>query len=399
MHENAQKGTIEKTVTLGAPQQRPVRDALAHVLAEASGACGDLGTFLPYVVLVLVAGLAAPAPVFAGFAVAYLMVALVYRLPIAVQPMKAFGVAILTGAVAGVEIAWGGALLGVLLVGFACTPHLVRAARAIPQSVVTGLQAGLGLLLGALAFRMIGGQWLLGAAAVAVLALSFVLPRGPWALLLVVAAVAFGPLLGDGLAAPGLALLAAGGAAGATVQAPSLLDAVTFGVLPQLPLTLLNAVVVAAAVARSLHGEAARHVGERRLAATSGLVNLVMAPLGALPMCHGAGGISGHHRFGARGMLAPLLLAGLCAAAALSGDAVVELLARIPAPVAGALLLYAAWDLAFSRRLFDARPDCRPVIAATALGTFGLGVLPGFAAGLAAEAVRARLSARRRASR
>lgn len=383
----------------GAPQRGRVREGLAHVLAEASGACGDLGTFLPYVVLVLVAGLAAPAPVFAGFAIAYLMVALVYRLPIAVQPMKAFGVAILTGTVAGVEIAWGGALLGALLVGFACTPHLVRAARAIPQSVVTGLQAGLGLLLGALALRMIGGQWLLGAAAVAVLALSFVLPRGPWALMLVVAAIAFGPLLGDGLAAPGLTLLAAGGSADGAGQTPSLLDAVTFGVLPQLPLTLLNAVVVAAAVARSLHGEAARHVSERRLAATSGLFNLVMAPLGALPMCHGAGGISGHHRFGARGMLAPLLLSALCAAAALSGDAVVELLARIPAPVAGALLLYAAWDLAFSRRLFDARPDCRPVIAATALGTFGLGVLPGFAAGLAAEAVRARLSARRRASR
>ena len=46
----------------------------------------------------------------------------------------------------------------------------------------------------------------------------------------------------------------------------------------------------------------------RRFALSSGFGNLVLAPLGALPMCHGAGGLAAHYRFGARSGTAPLLL-------------------------------------------------------------------------------------------
>src|SRR3712207_8572781 len=41
---------------------------------------------------------------------------------------------------------------------------------------------------------------------------------------------------------------------------------------------------------------------------TSGAMNLLLAPLGAMPMCHGAGGVAAQHRFGARTGLAPVLL-------------------------------------------------------------------------------------------
>ena len=70
-------------------------------------------------------------------------------------------------------------------------------------------------------------------------------------------------------------------------------------------------------------------------------------------------------------------------------------LSAIPAGTLGALLLVAAAELAFSRRLIDALPSCRPVIAATALGTVLINPLIGLFAGTLAEIIRKRFVARR----
>ncbi|UOM35740.1 putative sulfate/molybdate transporter [Acuticoccus sp. I52.16.1] len=365
----------------GATTGRTLRARAANAVGEVSGAFGDLGTLLPYVVPVLVAGVLAPGPVFAGFAAGYLLVALVYRVPVAVQPMKALGAVILAGGLGAEGIAVSGAVLGALLLALAATPLVSRAATAIPRSVVTGLQLGLGLALAALAFRAVMTDVAVGAAALALLALAFLVPRGPWVLLVL-------PL---GLAFP------AGEVAAISPAPPgSLVEAVLSGVVPQLPLTLVNAVVVAAAVSHALYGPAASRVSERRLAATSGALNLVLAPLGALPMCHGAGGIAAHHRYGARGVAAPLVMALACAVAALQGEAIVGLLGAINPAAVGALLFYAGAELAFSRRLFEARPDCRPVIAVTAGASLVLGPAVALLAGLAAEAARSHLARDRR---
>lgn len=348
---------------------------LRAVSGELSGAFGDLGTFLPYVVAAVGTGLLSPTPVFLGFAAGYLFVALFYRLPISVQPMKALGAVIIAGGLSAGETAVAGTIIGAVLLLLAATPALGRAARAIPQSIVTGLQVGLGLMLGSVALDLVGDRWSIAIPALAVLGLSLVWRRGPWALIVVIAAVALAPA---GLPAlPEVPIDAGGGA-----------RAVLSGVLAQLPLTLLNAVVVAAAVARSLFPEGAASVSERKLAMSSGLLNLVFAPFGAMPMCHGAGGIAAHHRFGARGAGAPLALAAFCGIAALIGPTIISKLAAIPSPVVGALLAFAAADLVLSKRMFDARLDCRPVIAAAALATFFWGALAGLVAGFATESLR-----------
>ncbi len=367
-------------------RQRPAETSAAgrfSTAGEISGAFGDLGTFLPYVVAVVGSGILAPGPVFFGFAAAYFTVAFVYRIPVAVQPMKALGAVIVAGGLTAPEIAWAGVIIGATLIVLAATPALVRAARAIPQSVVTGLQAGLGLLLGAVALEMMQPGWPLALPALMVLALSFVATRGPWALVVVAGGLAYGLFAAGTSPEPATQI--------AQARDLSILRVLADGVLPQLPLTLLNAIVVTAAVARSLYPDRAGRVTERRLAVTTGLLNVVLAPLGALPMCHGAGGVTAHFRFGARGIGAPVLIGVLCAAGALLGPHVVGLLAAIPLPVTGALLAFASADLIFSRRMIDARSDCRPVIAAAALGTFFWGALAGFAAGLAMEALRVRI--------
>src|SRR5690606_27679182 len=63
---------------------------------ELSGALGDLGTLLPLTLgAISVAGLA-PTPVLAGFGLFYVATAVVYRLPIPVQPMKVVAAVLLT---------------------------------------------------------------------------------------------------------------------------------------------------------------------------------------------------------------------------------------------------------------------------------------------------------------
>lgn len=349
---------------------------LRPISGELSGAFGDLGTFLPYVVAAVGTGLLAPTPVFVGFAAGYLLVAALYRLPIAVQPMKALGAVIIAGGLTASETAVAGTVIGIVLLLLAATPALNKVARAIPQSIVTGLQAGLGLLLGAVALNLIGNGWSLALPALAVLGLSFIWRRGPWALVVVLGAVAIAPAVGPQVTP------AAGIDHGAAAHA------ILSGVAAQLPLTLLNAVVVAAAVARTLYPHAAASVSERKLAMSSGLLNLIFAPLGAMPMCHGAGGIAAHHRFGARGLGTPLVLAAFCGTAALTGPVIIDRLMAIPSPVVGALLAFAAVDLVFSRRMFDARLDCRPVIAIAAFATFFWGAMAGLIAGFAAETLR-----------
>jgi len=68
------------------------------LVQEASGACGDLGTFIPHVIgAITVAGLA-PAGVLFGFAIFLVSTGLFYGLPLPVQPMKAVSAVIASNA-------------------------------------------------------------------------------------------------------------------------------------------------------------------------------------------------------------------------------------------------------------------------------------------------------------
>lgn len=106
-------------------------------------------------------------------------------------------------------------------------------------------------------------------------------------------------------------------------------------------------------------------------------------------MCHGAGGVQAQHRFGARTGLAPVLLGSLLLVLGLGFAAgAAQLFALIPLAAVGALLLVAGGDLALSKRLFDARPSCWPVIAGAAGVTLAFNPAIGLIAGCAGEIMR-----------
>src|SRR5690606_13235643 len=68
--------------------------------------------------------------------------------------------------------------------------------------------------------------------------------------------------------------------------------------LPQVPLTLGNACIAVCAENNSVFPD--RPVTERKVATSMGLMNLFSPAIGGVPVCHGAGGMAGHVRFGAR---------------------------------------------------------------------------------------------------
>lgn len=356
-------------------------------LRELSGALGDLGTLLPLMLgTIAVVGLA-PAPVLAGFAVFYIVTAAYYRLPIPVQPMKAMAAVLLTAHVGPAALAISGVMIGAALLVLGATGWIGRLARAVPQSILAGLQLGLGIALAAVSLDLMAAAPTIAIVTMALLLGMLLVPRYPSALIALAAAV----MLAEVLGVPGTGL-ATEPSAFAVPSLPSLAEmerAISLLVLPQLSLTLTNAVVLTALMAGDYFGERAAHVTPARLSITSGLANLLLTPFGALPMCHGAGGLAAHYRFGARSGTAPLLLGLILLAFALLPVGLgLTILAAIPAAALGALLLMAAGELALTKRLFDCRPSCWPVIVATAGVTIWADPFWGLLAGSAAELVR-----------
>lgn len=367
----------------------PATPTKRRFLMECSGACGDLGTFIPHVIgAMTVAGLA-PAGVLFGFAAFLISTGLFYGLPLPVQPMKAISAVILTGGLRPGEVAAAGMMIGVVLLVLGVTGWIGKLARAIPQSVSAGLQLGLGLLLGVLGLRLILETPWIGFGSLALLFALTPIPRCPAAPLVLVAATVAGWATNNTGIASNVSVTAA--APHLILPSwPEVWRSFEVAVLPQLSLTLTNAVIVTASVARELFPSTGTVASERRLALSSGLANVLLCPFGAMPMCHGAGGLTAQFRFGARTGLAPVIFGTVLLVLAVGfAQHAAALFALIPISAVGSLLIFAGTDLAISRRLFDGKPSCLWVIGATALVTVTVNPAVGLALGWVAELIRA----------
>ena len=118
-----------------------------------------------------------------------------------------------------------------------------------------------------------------------------------------------------------------------------LLTALTVLVIPQLPLSFANSCLATADAARSYFGERAAHVRPGRLATSLGSANIVAGAMSGMPVCHGAGGLTAHHAFGARTGGAPLAMgAALLVLAVGAGSGLAAVLSAFPLPILAALL-------------------------------------------------------------
>jgi MFS superfamily sulfate permease-like transporter len=304
-----------------------------------------------------------------------------------VQPMKAVSAVILTAGITPGEVAAAGVMLGILLLVFGISGLIARVARLIPQSVSIGLQLGLGLVMGVLGLKLILAGPVIGVVALVMLFVLMRVPNCPAAPVTLAVSAFLGwasgpasfPEITMSIGVP-------------QIVVPTWSDfwrAFGIGVVPQLALTLTNAVIMTAALSRDLFPRE-KTVTERNLAITSGLANIVLSPFGAMPMCHGAGGLQAQYRFGGRTGLAPIVLGAILLVLAIAfSTSAVKVLQVIPVGAVGALLILAGTDLALSRRLVDAKPSCRPVIGVAALLTLLVNPALGLLFGWLAEIVRA----------
>jgi MFS superfamily sulfate permease-like transporter len=248
------------------------------------------------------------------------------------------------------SVAASGLIIGAFFLVVGATGLVSRIARVLPDSVAAGLQLGLGLSLAALGVRLMGKTPWLGVATCVLMIGLMRHRRMPVALVAVVAGAVTGVLSGASPPPPALAL----GLHLPHLIWPTLaqaLNGLEHAVLPQIPLTLTNAIIVTAAVSRQLFPGRADAVTERRLAITTGLGNLLAAPFGGYMMCHGAGGVTGHFRFGARTATAPLVIGAIFLALGLFlGPSGLGLLRTVPDAVLGGLLTFSGVDLAVSSR-------------------------------------------------
>lgn len=341
-------------------------------LAEAGGAFGDLGTLIPFLVAYVGVLRMDATAVLLPFGVALLVVGFVFRTPFPVQPMKAIGATALTqaavsGGLTGEAVVAAGLVTGLIWLALALSGLATRLARLVPRSALLGVVMGLGFAFMLEGVRMMAGQWLLSAALLAA-TLAMLSRRWPAMLALLAAGAAIALLrdpslaarLGDQQAALRWPAFAWPGLSAADLWTGALLLA-----LPQLPLTFGNALVAITAENNRLFPD--RPVDERRVALSTGLMNLLASAGGGVPMCHGAGGMAGHVRFGARtGGAAIMLGAALVVLALFFGDAVGLLFELVPAPVLGVILFLAGVELALGSRDPEAEKTDRFVVLATA---------------------------------
>lgn len=380
-----------------AEEATPVR----QWIRECAGAVADLGVLVPIAVGLIVLNGLSPTAVLLPAGLLYLTVARVYGLPIAVQPLKAFGaIAIAIGA--GPEVIAAGALLmGVVFTLAGRLGVIDTVARWIPQSVVRGVQLTVAVLLAKVGIGLVTAtpssfSHQLGEAPSVALALALLLGfwwmRGRLALLVVLASLVAitMAMLGDGqrlVAGPSPIVWP-------TFDLANLLTAATLLVLPQLPLTFANSCLAPADAARRYFGERAASVTPGRLATTLGIANLVAGAMSGMPVCHGAGGLSAHYAFGARTWRAPAIIGTVLVVVSLGfGKALEAGLPAFPVSVLAALLGVAAITHAALLRDVKRPDDWAVVVLVATLGVFAnlaYGVVAGLALARALTRIRSR---------
>ena len=358
----------------GMATARHVRSRRHVRVGDLTGAVGDAVTVLP---LVAAVGLLTPASlshVLAGFAVFQLVWGVAYGVPLSVEPMKALAGLVVAGAITYGELVASGLLAGGVLLVAGRAGVVSRLAAVVGEPVIRGVQFAVACLLVVAAAGLVAASPAVAVVGVAVAGLVAV--RSVRAVAIVVLAV-------------GLAWgMVAGGVPAASVPTPSAFPAggptpstsVLEGTAAQLAMTVGNAAVATSLLLSDLYDV---DVSPDRLAESMGAMNLAAVPLGALPMCHGSGGLAGKHAFGARTSAANVAAAALYAGLAVAAG----LFEAFPMALLGVILLVVASSLA---RVALARTDRHLFVVAVGLLAVVANVGVAFVAGAAWWLLRTR---------
>lgn len=271
---------------------------------ELSGSFGDIGTDLPLIVgMILVSGIDS-ASTFIVYGILQILSGLFYGVPMAVQPLKAVATIVIAQQLTGDVIYGGGLAIGVIMLVMTLTGLVKKLALFIPKSVIRGIQMGLGLTLANIALKnyiVVDSGWM---------------EYGLVFIAFVIALV----LLGNRKYPPALWIIALGVVyalffqienpkelfSSLTVEHPKLfvpsMDGIITGflvlALPQIPLSIGNSILASEQLAKDLYPE--KKITVNKIGLTYSIMNIVSPFFSGIPVCHGSGGMAGHHAFGAR---------------------------------------------------------------------------------------------------
>ena len=377
---------------------------------ELAGSLGDLGTILPIAIgMILINGLS-PMGLLFSVGLFYILSAVYFGVTVPIQPMKVIGAYAIATGIGASQIMASGALMGIILLIIGGTGAVTVMGRYIPKPVIRGVQLSTGILLMTYGVKFMLGtskfQLLcqtaepyliiqhIGPLSIGVLIgviggfLTFILldnKKLPAGLVVVLLGLALGLFLGTheglgklrfGLNIPHL--LPFGIPSGADFTAALLML-----VIPQMPMTLGNAVIASVDLSEEYFGETSKKVTYRAFCVSMALGNFASFLLGGMPLCHGAGGLAAHYRFGARTAGSNLIIGTIFILLALFfGSHALSIIYLIPLSVLGILLLFAGSQLALTILDMKERKDL--FVALIILGiTLASNLAVGFIAGIA----------------
>ena len=308
---------------------------VSSIVREITGSFADLGTLLPLLLGLIVCNGVGAGRACVLLGITYIVVGAYYRVPVPVQPMKALAmIAITTGASTG-QVRAAAYWMAVILLILGVTRLVDRLSDIFPRFLIHVLQLNLGIMM-----VRTGVKFLLSYPAT-------VAPGGQH-------------VAGHGISSDIL---------------PSVSDfqvALLLLVIPQVPLTLGNAIVATRDCAVNYFGPRSARVTPAGLAISMGAANAASAICGGIPICHGAGGMTAHYRLGARtgfacGVIGSLfLIVGV-----LEGESASALLSLMPAAVLGLLLAHAGIRHALlAQESFRSRTTALVMLSSAVAGWF-----------------------------
>jgi SulP family sulfate permease len=356
----------------GLPKKEPV---FLFNRTELAGSLGDLGALLPIAIAMIVLNGLNVTNVMVGVGLFYIVAGIYFKVPVPVQPMKVIGAYAIAVGLTPTQIIAASLWMGVVVLVLGTTGLIHLIAKYTPKSTIRGVQLGVGIIL------MSKG-------------LNFMIKPDPHLAIQTIGVVNIGIILGvvglittflllDNRKIPAAVLVVAGGiAVGLFIGKPVKWEEMKIGfhlprffpyglpswsdiiwvlpvlVLPQLPMTIGNAILSNTDVMHEYFGEKAHRASYRSIANSQGIANIFGFVLGGIPMCHGAGGMAAMFRFGARTAAANVMIGSIFVTLAiLFGQNALPILNLLPMSLLGVLLVFAGAQLALMINDLSERKD------------------------------------------
>ena len=271
---------------------------------ELSGSFGDIGTDLPLIVgMIMVSGIDSASTLII-YGILQIISGIYYGIPMAVQPLKAVATIVIAQHLTGDVIYGGGLAIGIIMLVFTLTGVLNKLKILIPKAVIRGVQLGLGLMLADIALKdyIVKDSHLFDYVLVAIAGIIGIILMGnrkyPPAIFIILIGVFYALFFQIENTTSLFSQV--------EIEIPNFSipewNDITTGflllALPQIPLSIGNSILATEQISKDLFPE--KNISVSKIGITYSLMNIFSAFFSGIPVCHGSGGMVGHHSFGAR---------------------------------------------------------------------------------------------------